>query len=581
MISKSLFYGMGDYFGSTRKNTCKSELVKNNYDPEIRVSNQLIKIIDATSEISDDTKSSLLEFYSLSRMGDAYQYAKEYGVNKTFVNLFSASCYPNEICHIKYPACESIPAVGNPHSKYSMAFIAAMEDDSGEHKSWWQKIWGWIQDAWKWVKDKVMELWHRILEFFNLRAKDLSKLLDDLTKKYGEKTALRIAEKYKIAAILDGHGSFLRQVSEFHKNINYYGDTLLTKTDELTKKINSVVVSNNNDGKQLRFDEHLAISAETDFNSYATARTPTVEKIEGSLLISVHDIKQVLSRYIPEFKKIVDDQNGLKEEAKTQLSANANLSDKIDKMLIENDTKRIAVGKSLLKCTNMIRNVLDKITKHAKAIIVLINGIYKELKASKPAKGVYANHFYDQFDQGNPDGAAEAAKHLSAYKVNDLSYWVGISVYAIDCAETSGKNACLLPPTDKSIPYTPEHVCVIIGCTELNEARKDPRKMKAFLGKLFHEVGHGIKVGASGRFETLPKNRGGAAHRRWVPISFEAMADRNALQVGYGKELVKEFEKCIKTLTDLNFLQPNDVEKRIELMKRWLKVHGDDLISKL
>jgi hypothetical protein len=462
-----------------------------------------------------------------------------------------------------------------------MAFIAAMEDDSGEHKSWWQKIWGWIQDAWKWVKDKVMELWHRILEFFNLRAKDLSKLLDDLTKKYGEKTALRIAEKYKIAAILDGHGSFLRQVSEFHKNINYYGDTLLTKTDELTKKINSVVVSNNNDGKQLRFDEHLAISAETDFNSYATARTPTVEKIEGSLLISVHDIKQVLSRYIPEFKKIVDDQNGLKEEAKTQLSANANLSDKIDKMLIENDTKRIAVGKSLLKCTNMIRNVLDKITKHAKAIIVLINGIYKELKASKPAKGVYANHFYDQFDQGNPDGAAEAAKHLSAYKVNDLSYWVGISVYAIDCAETSGKNACLLPPTDKSIPYTPEHVCVIIGCTELNEARKDPRKMKAFLGKLFHEVGHGIKVGASGRFETLPKNRGGAAHRRWVPISFEAMADRNALQVGYGKELVKEFEKCIKTLTDLNFLQPNDVEKRIELMKRWLKVHGDDLISKL
>ena len=28
MISKSLFYGMGDYFGSTRKNTCKSELVK-------------------------------------------------------------------------------------------------------------------------------------------------------------------------------------------------------------------------------------------------------------------------------------------------------------------------------------------------------------------------------------------------------------------------------------------------------------------------------------------------------------------------------------------------------------------------
>ena len=64
MISKSLFYGMRDYFGSTRKNTCKSELVKNNYDPEIRVSNQLIKIIDATSEISDDTKSSLLEFYS-------------------------------------------------------------------------------------------------------------------------------------------------------------------------------------------------------------------------------------------------------------------------------------------------------------------------------------------------------------------------------------------------------------------------------------------------------------------------------------------------------------------------------------
>ena len=581
MISKSLFYGMGDYFGSTRKNTCKSELVKNNYDPEIRVSNQLIKIIDATSEISDDTKSSLLEFYSLSRMGDAYQYAKEYGVNKTFVNLFSASCYPNEICHIKYPARESIPTVGNPHSKYSMAFIAAMEDDSGEHKSWWKKIWGWIQDAWKWVKDKVMELWHRILEFFNLRAKDLSKLLDDLTKKYGEKTALRIAEKYKIAAILYGRGFFWGQVSGFYDDINYCGDILLKNTAELTKEINKAAVSNNDDGKELRFAERPATSAETDFNSYATARTPTVEKQEGSLFISVHDIKEVLSRYIPKFKKIVDDQNRLKEEAKTQLSANANLSDKIDKMLIENDTKRIAVGKSLLKCTNMIRNVLDKITKHAKAIIVLINGIYKELKASKPAKGVYTGHFDDQFDRGNPDGAAEAAKHLSAYKVNDLSYWVGIAVYAIDCAETSGKNACLLPPMDKSVPYTPEHVCVIIGRTELNEARKDPRKMKAFLGKLFHEVGHGIKVGASGRFETLPKNSGSAAHRRWVPISFEAMADRNALQAGYGKELVKEFEKCIKTLTDLNFLHPNDVEKRIELMKRWLKVHGDDLISKL
>ena len=68
------------------------------------------------------------------------------------------------------------------------------------------------------------------------------------------------------------------------------------------------------------------------------------------------------------------------------------------------------------------------------------------------------------------------------------------------------------------------------------------------------------------------------------------MADRNASQAGYAKYLLKKFSKIygIKEAASLGLfrmlfgnLVANDIPGRIELLKRWIAEHGNDLATKI
>ena len=68
------------------------------------------------------------------------------------------------------------------------------------------------------------------------------------------------------------------------------------------------------------------------------------------------------------------------------------------------------------------------------------------------------------------------------------------------------------------------------------------------------------------------------------------MADRNAAQAGYAKYLLKKFSKLygIKEAALLGFFRmlfgdrvANDIPGRIELLKRWIAEHGNDLATKI
>ena len=565
---------MGDYFGSTRKNTCKSELVKNNYDPEIRVSNQLIKIIDATSEISDDTKSSLLEFYSLSRMGDAYQYAKEYGVNKTFVNLFSASCYPNEICRMKYPACESIPTVGNPHSKYSMAFIAAMEDDSGEHKSWWKKIWGWIQDAWKWVKDKVIGLWHKILEFFNLRAKDLSKLISTIKDRYYSSplNPVNLRKGSRLAALLyDSY--YLSDLTEANKQFLSSGtDTL----DLISKAIDDLTKSTD------KLDD---LEYDVDSNDTALSiDTTKKEKPIGneSVSLQVDKLARILTDYNTESKQILKDNEELRKKVTDTIKKINDFSNTVDKKYKDNPSMQLAIGRVLTKFTDISKKILTKVVKNGKFIIALTNDIYRELKIFiKNNKNATINADLrawgmDQATQLDPKGTAE--KYLSKYKIRDLSGWLGIDVYAIE-----GVKAMTSSPAFAAAPATADRIdppksCICIERKLLDKAKKNPKQMLVLIGLLMHELAHVTKEKAS-----IKRGSGSILdHLRWAPINYELAADHNAMKTGYGKGLKQALEQFVNEMGKENAMSSaNDITGRIEILKRWLAKHDNDLITKI
>ena len=574
MISKSLFYGMGDYFGSTRKNTCKSELVKNNYDPEIRVSNQLIKIIDATSEISDDTKSSLLEFYSLSRMGDAYQYAKEYGVNKTFVNLFSASCYPNEICRMKYPACESIPTVGNPHSKYSMAFISAMEDDSGEHKSWWKKILGWIQDAWEWVKDKVIGLWHKILEFFNLRAKDLSKLISIIKDRYysnplnpvnlrkGSRLAALLDDSYYLSDLTGANELFLSRGRDTLDRISKAIDDLTKSTDKLDDL--EYDVDNN----------ETALSTDTTRKEKPVGNTP--------VSLDVNELARILTEYNTKSKQILEGNEKLRKTITDTIKKINDFSNTVDKKYKDDPRMQLAIGRVLTKFTDISKKILTKVVKNGKFIIALTNDIYRELKIFiKNNKNATINADFrawatDPASKLDPKGTAE--KYLSKYKIRDLSGWLGIDVYAIE-----GVKAMTLSPAFAAAPDTADRIdppksCICIERKLLDKAEKNPKQMLVLIGLLMHELAHVTKEKAS-----IKRGKNGMLdHLRWTPINYELAADHNAMKTGYGKGLKQALEQFVNEMGKENAMSgANDITGRIEILKRWLAKHDNDLITKI
>jgi len=574
MALSSLFPGMETYLGTNTIIDSRTTKTVVNPSHEITVAKLSTEIIDDTSAIADENKDSEMRAQMLIRICDMYQHVKRFGINRTFVSLYNQNGRLDEICRMKYPACESIPTVGNPHSKYSMTFIAAMEDDSGEHKSWWKKIWGWIQDAWKWVKDKVMELWHRILEFFNLRAKDLSKLISTIKDRYYSSpfNPVNLRKGSRLAALLDD-SYYLSDLTRSNEIFLSRGTDTLTRIskaiDELTKSADKL--------------DDLEDDVDSNENALSTDTTEKEKPVGNtSVSLDVNELARILTEYNTKSKQILEDNEKLRKTITDTIKKINDFSNTVDKKYKDDPSMQLAIGRVLTKFTDISKKILTKVVKNGKFIIALTNDIYRELKIFiKNNKNATINADLrawgmDPDGKLNPKGTAE--KYLSKYKIRNLSGWLGINVYAVD-----GCKAMTMSPAFAAVPETADRIdpsksCIIIERKLIDKAEKNPKQMLILIGLLMHELAHATKEKAS-----MKRGKNGVLdHLRWIPISYEHAADRNAMKTGYGKGLKQALEQFVNEMGKENAMSSaNDITGRIEILKRWLAKHDNDLITKI
>ena len=413
MTLSALFPGMETYLSTNTIIDSHTAETISSPDHEVTVAKLSTEIIDDTSAIADENKDSEMRAQMLIRIYDMYQHVKRFGINRTFVSLYNQNGRLDEICRMKYPACESIPAVGNPHSKYSMAFIAAMEDDSGEHKSWWKKILGWIQDAWKWVKDKVIGLWHKILEFFNLRAKDLSKLISTIKDRYYSSpfNPVNLRKGSRLAALLDD-SYYLSDLTGANKLCLASGTDTLNRIskaiDELTKSADKL--------------DDLEDNVDDNENALSTDTTKKEKPVgNASVSLGINELVRILTEYNTESKQILEDNEKLRKKVTDTIKKINDFSNTVDKKYKDDPRMQLAIGRVLTKFTDISKKILTKVVKNGKFIIALTNDIYRELKIFiKNNKNATINADLrawgmDQATQLDPKGTAE--KYLSKYKI--------------------------------------------------------------------------------------------------------------------------------------------------------------------
>ena len=88
----------------------------------------------------------------LDMASNMYLHVKRYGIDRTFLSLHNSHGELDRVCGIRFPACEDMNAVGDRYSRYSVAFIAAMED-AGE--GIFAKIANLIKRIFTWIIEKI------------------------------------------------------------------------------------------------------------------------------------------------------------------------------------------------------------------------------------------------------------------------------------------------------------------------------------------------------------------------------------------------------------------------------------------
>ena len=337
----------------------------------------------------------------LSRMIDLYDHVNKYGIDRTFVSLYNQHGELDRMCGIQFPSCEAMNATGNPYSRYSAAFIAAMED---EKEGFWAKIWGLIQDAWKWLKDHIAALWNKILQFFGVRARDLQKFIDEVKQNYDTNVDVTLAK-----------GSFLAAAYTEQNNSDNMGSqvtTLVTNAKgifSLASKLNSLGLGENASNTVSQVDSNLniikaAAKKIADHNKTTVADAPEMKK-------KLQEVLERLLGFLKDAKGMLDQQSQLKKDSENALKAVANVV-KSAKNAADSDEAKKAIGETALKITNGVKEVNGAITSTGKYCVRTINTYLKELKGIvkqlKPKEKPADNAGGDASDKSGGDKNATA-----------------------------------------------------------------------------------------------------------------------------------------------------------------------------
>ena len=331
---------------------------------EVEAADQTADIATDVGEVETDVKNDDVATQMLLRTGRLYYHVKKYGVDRTFLRLYNQHGELDRLCGIQFPSCESMNVTGNPYSRYSAAFIAAMEDDN---KGFWATIWQKIKDAWKWIKDHISALWNRILQFFGVRARDLQKLINEIEKKYDTNAEVTLAKGSKLGAVDKSNGNSLPGV----------------KDDIISFR--KIVFSELNKYKTLPDTEWDNLKLE-DINEYIKALDDDLKEAKDFELKGADtEVKKKLVDVLKPLKDSIGPANTFlkREDALKKMSEQAlkNVAEVAKKMEDgADDEKKKKYGELALAITNYIKKANSSIVVAGKLVISMINTYYKELR---------------------------------------------------------------------------------------------------------------------------------------------------------------------------------------------------------
>ena len=174
MSISSLFAGMEAYLDGDINYTDTVD--------DTAIAEQTAEVASDTADASEEAKDNEVASQMLSRMCDMYDHVKQFGIDRTFVSLYNRHGELDRVCGMRFPSCESMDVVGDRYSRYSTAFIAAMESSGS---GLWAKIKAFIAKIWNWIKNVASKIWEKIKALFGFRKKRWQKAIDFLKQHKG------------------------------------------------------------------------------------------------------------------------------------------------------------------------------------------------------------------------------------------------------------------------------------------------------------------------------------------------------------------------------------------------------------
>ena len=213
MSISSLFSGMEAYLDGDVEINNNVGAPEGDAAEDAEVAEQTAEVASDTADASEEAKDTEVASQMLSRMCDMYDHVKQFGIDRTFVSLYNRHGELDRVCGIQFPSCESMDVVGDRYSRYSTAFIAAMED---EEEGLWAKFKKMIIAIWTWIKTKIANIWKGIKKLFGFadkKSEEIDKLqssksdaeLQELSNKVPQDKMQKIGHVAEIAAPIAAH----------------------------------------------------------------------------------------------------------------------------------------------------------------------------------------------------------------------------------------------------------------------------------------------------------------------------------------------------------------------------------------
>lgn len=143
-----------------------------------------------------------------------YDHVKKFGVDRSFLSLYNNDGGLSVMIGARFPACESIDAVGDPSSSYSRAFIEAMESSDGL----WEKFTNFLRKIADHVRDFFRKIWDWLAESFGSITRkigSLRKAVNESNVKSADKLKDKKADLYELSKMDDAKKELMDKANEF------------------------------------------------------------------------------------------------------------------------------------------------------------------------------------------------------------------------------------------------------------------------------------------------------------------------------------------------------------------------------